>query len=45
MIWLIQFKVDSTERTDGASSVRVSSGSALFESVQRHMAHLGERAC
>lgn len=42
MVWLVQIKVDSTERTDGASSVSLSSGSGLFESSKILTGHLGE---
>lgn len=42
MVWLVQFKPDSTDWTDGASSVRLSSASGLFESAQILMCHLRE---
>lgn len=42
MVWLVQIKPDSTDWTDGASSVRLSSASGLFESAQILMCHLRE---
>lgn len=42
MVWLVRVKVDSTEWTEGASSVRLSSASESRESGRIVMADLRE---